>query len=165
MSLPVSNGSLLHAQSGKWNILLRPVSQPDHGSVHGIQPNQSAAHGIRYTALIQAYSNLRMKVNSSQNSYEPGARFTVRCLISEYGAPLEKRTSVSASAKFPDHSTTTVPFLQLAAGIYEASLLASFPGTYEFTVFARGFTSRNRPFTREQILTAAIWHPVAPGRQ
>jgi hypothetical protein len=155
MSLPVSNGSLLHAQSGKWNILLRPVSQPDHGSVHG----------IRYTALIQAYSNLRMKVNSSQNSYEPGARFTVRCLISEYGAPLEKRTSVSASAKFPDHSTTTVPFLQLAAGIYEASLLASFPGTYEFTVFARGFTSRNRPFTREQILTAAIWHPVAPGRQ
>jgi hypothetical protein len=98
-----------------------------------------------------------MKCTLSQTSYEPGGKIHLRCVISEYGVPLEKTTSVMSSIKFPDGSSGSVTLYKTAVGVYEIDLNANLSGIYEFVVHAAGFTSRNVPFTREQVVTAAVW--------
>ena len=43
------------------------------------------------------------------------------------------------------------------SGIYTASMIAALPGVYHFRVLAGGKTLRGRTFTREQLLTGAVW--------
>jgi hypothetical protein len=93
----------------------------------------------------------------SQNSYEPGALLNLRAVITEYGVPLTKDTSVKAVIKMPDGTSTTVALIKVGTGIYELELKANYAGIYELVIHASGFTSRNVTFTREQVLTAGVW--------
>ena len=161
MTLPVSDGASINAQTGRWNILLRTndkyyrkysSKQYDNNGYTGTN-----AHGIKYTALVHAYSNLRMKGTLSQTSYEPGGDIHLRCLISEYGVPLQKRSSGSASIQFPDGSSGNVVLSKTGTGVYETTIQANLPGIYKFVIHAKGLTSRNTAFTREQVLTCGVW--------
>ena len=161
MTLPVNDGAYVNAHSGKWSLLLK-IDQKYYrkyaASIEGNRQYQNAvAHGVKYTALVHAYSNLRMKCTLAQNSYEPGAKLRLRCLLSEYGVPLEKNSSVKAKVTLPDSSTSNLTFSKVGTGAYEAEMDANFAGIYRFNVAAAGFTSRNNPFTREQVLTAPVW--------
>ncbi len=158
MALPVRDGATVDAHTGTWNLLLRVNRKYYKRSLAQLESrHQAVGHGLKYTGLIHAYSNLRMNCTLTQNSYEPGARINVRCVITEYGVPLEKSSSVRASLIFPDGSSSTIGFSKTGTGAYEAQVEANQVGIYQFTVHATGFTSRNASFTREQILTAPVW--------
>lgn len=158
MTLPVRDGAAVDAHTGTWNMLLR-IDRKYYKRYLAQLDNQSqaASHGLKYTGLIHAYSNLRMNCTLTQNSYEPGAKINLRCLISEYGAPLAKPASVRADLRLPDGSSSSVVFSNVGTGAYEAQVDAYQAGIYRFTVRAGGFTSRNASFTREQVMTAPVW--------
>lgn len=157
MTLPVSNGAAINAQSGRWNILMKMNDKYYDRYKKSFSYQSSTPHGVKYTALVHAYSNLRMNCVLSQNQYSPGATLNLRCLISEYGVPLMKNASVRASLKMPDGSVNLLVLNKVSAGIYESQVTANYQGVYTFTVQANGFTSRNQAFTREQVVTGAVW--------
>jgi hypothetical protein len=47
--------------------------------------------------------------------------------------------------------------VEVDPGVFEVSTVASISGIYHFRVLAKGKTLRGVPFTREQLLTGAVW--------
>lgn len=162
LTMPVQNGAGISAQTGRWNIVLSVNERYWKKYLSMLDKDaelyrQAVQHGVKYTALVHAYSNLRMSCKRSQSSYEPGGTVNIRASITEYGVPLTKTASVRADLKMPDGTLTNVVFSKVSDGIYETSLQAHYNGIYTFTVKASGKTSRNAGFTREQVVTAAVW--------
>jgi Common central domain of tyrosinase/von Willebrand factor type A domain len=114
------------------------------------------AHGIRYNVSAQAFSNLRMHADLSQNSLQPGATLTVRATLSEYGIPVDHRAIVLAKLERPDNSQATIALAEIEPGIFEATTAAPMQGVYRFHILAGGATMRGLPFTREQDLSGAV---------
>lgn len=172
VSLPLPMGAA-EAHAGQWHALLAL------GRGGGIQTHALAAVGgafqpVRYSVMVQAYSNLTMAASMSQTSNEPGATIHVSASLREYDQPLLSPASVRAEMTRPDDSLAVIPFGPAGDGRYEASVLATQAGVYRFRILASGTTSRGRPFTRERLRTAAIWaggdkpprpphQPVDPG--
>ncbi len=115
------------------------------------------AHGMRYSLNVYSYSNLRMRARLLQNSLEPGALLTVRAVLTEYDLPIQQRATVRADMKRPDGTTAVVSLSEVEPGVFETSTIASIPGTYYFRIQSKGKTLRDRPFTREQIVTGVVW--------
>ena len=163
MTLPVDDGVTVHAHEGTWQLVLTVDRKmfKRYLSVLRDGPDKAyldvMAHGVQYTALVHAYSNLRMSCSLSQDSYEPGANMRLRCLLTEYGQPLQGGASVRALLTLPDGSTSTLSLALAGPGAYEASVGAALPGVYRFVVSATGSTSRHTPFTRAQVVTGAVW--------
>ena len=163
MTLPVDDGGAVHAHAGTWNLVLTvdPKMFKRYLSVLRDGPDKvyldTVAHGVRYTALVHAYSNLRMACSLSQDSYEPGAKLLLRCLLTEYGQPLQTTASVRAALTLPDGSASTLNLTGVGAGAYETTVTAAIPAVYPFVVSATGSTSRHTPFTRQQVVTGAVW--------
>lgn len=162
LTMPVQNGAGVHAQTGQWNMVLS-VNDRYWKKYLGMldkdaeRYRQAIQHGVKYTALVHAYSNLRMSCKRSQSGYEPGATVNIRAALTEYGVPLSKTASVRADLRMPDGTMTNVMFSKVSDGVYEANVAANYSGVYTFTVKASGKTSRNAGFTREQVVTAAVW--------
>lgn len=161
ITLPaVING--LASAVGTWNAIL---SLDDHGykkyltslerTHHSYSSVQS--HGIRYSLSVHSLSNLRMDARIIQTSLEPGATLHIRSLITEYGQPLSKNASVNVEIQRPDNTNVLLPLNKIEAGVFEEKISAVIPGIYHMRVLANGITSRNKPFTREQLLTGAVW--------
>jgi hypothetical protein len=117
----------------------------------------TAAHGIRYSLNVHAYSNLRMRARLAQTSNEPGATITVRAVLTEYGMPVATRATGRAELTRPDNTGATLAMAEVEPGIFEASTPGLLAGVYRFRIVAEGRTLRGRPFTREQTLTGAVW--------
>jgi murein tripeptide amidase MpaA len=118
------------------------------------------AHGVRYSLSVQSYSGLRLQGQLIQSSMEPGAILTVRAVLTEYGLPIPAtRASVKAEIERPDGTTAVLTLTETdpGSGIFTASTPASIPGVYHFRVLADGTTMRGRLFTREQLMTGAVW--------
>lgn len=161
LGLPVADGLNIKAQNGQWHMVLSVNKDYWKKYLHSLEDKElylsSISHGVKYTALVHAYSNLRLKCTKSQTSYEPGATVNLRAEITEYGVPLGKTSSVRAELKSPDGTISTIVLHKLSNGLYEANIKANYNGIYTFTVKALGKTSRNVSFTREQVITAAVW--------
>jgi len=73
---------------------------------------------------------------------------------------------VNAHLEYPDHTQGILPLTEIQPGIFESSMVANIPGIYRFLVDAQGVTYRGTPFTREQILNAAVFRgiPDTPGQ-
>ena len=128
----------------------------------GLSKNKDAyttavTHGVSYTALIHAYSNLRMRVTVAQNSYEPGAVISINSYLTEYGVPLTKLASVQATVTQPDGSKFLATLHKTNTGVYTYQMTASMAGIYTFVVHAEGLTTRNNKYTREQVATAVTY--------
>ena len=113
-------------------------------------------HGVRYSLSAQANSNLRMQGALTQSSLQPGATLTLRASLSEYGVPVDHRASVHAAVERPDNSQASLALLEIEAGSFEASTIASMQGVYRFRMVASGVTMHGVPFTREQLLSGAV---------
>ncbi|HEU4728977.1 MAG TPA: tyrosinase family protein [Kofleriaceae bacterium] len=113
--------------------------------------------GVKYSVSAHAFSNLRMQCRLDQTGLEPGATMTVRAQLSEYRVPVEQRAAVVAEVERPDHSRTTLALSEVEPGAYEATLVAAVAGTYQVRVIATGVSARGVPFTREQLLTGAVF--------
>src|SRR5260370_41920123 len=105
-----------------------------------------------------------MRGSIAQNSLEPSATMTLRVALDEYGLPVAHRAGVIAAMTRPDGSTGTLTLTEVQDGIFEVSTVATQSGVYRFHVVASGVTLRGKPFTREQLLTAAVFlggnHPL-----
>jgi hypothetical protein len=161
MTLPVNDGAAVDAHAGQWHILLRIDDKHRDRFLRTFASasdySQAAIHGAKYTAMVHAYSNLRMSCKLAQASYEPGAMLYLRAQLSEYGAPLQMPASVRAGVTLPDGTSTILTLHATVPGTYEAALPANLAGIYRFVVRAIGLTSRQVPFTREQLVTGAVW--------
>jgi hypothetical protein len=159
-TLPLPLGSK-PAHAGKWQALLevdeklfrKYSSLADQTFARG---SARLAHGIRYSVSAQAYSNLRMESNLSQNSLQPGARMTLRASLTEYGIPVDHRATIVAETKLPDNTSTMLALSEVEPGIFEANIVANLQGVYLFRLLASGLSMRGASFTREQLLSGSV---------
>lgn len=96
----------------------------------------------------------------TQDKYEPGAIFTLQATLKEYNLPVEKRAALQAELEYPDHTRGILYLTEKQPGVFETTMAAGMPGIYRFTVSAKGVTYKGVPFTREQILNAAVFHDI-----
>jgi IgA Peptidase M64/von Willebrand factor type A domain len=118
---------------------------------------QAIAHGLRYNFNVHTFSNLRMTVGVSQSSNEPGATLSVRAVLTEYGWPMDHRATVDARVEWPDGTMTSLPLSENGRGVFDASMIGTLAGIYTFDIRGAGLTLRGRPFTRQELRTAALW--------
>ena len=163
-TLPVPIG-VAGARAGKWHAVLT-VDEVYYKRYLASLDNYPKwyqtvkAHGVRYSLSVQSYSGLRLQAQLLQNSNEPGATLTVRAILTEYGLPIpSSRATVRAEFERPDGTSGVLAMLeeQPDTGIYTASMTAPLSGVYPFRVLANGKTLRGRDFTREHLLTGAVW--------
>ena len=163
-TLPVPIGAV-GARAGKWHALLSVDERYYKRYLATLEKypewyQKVLAHGVRYSLSVQSYSGLRLQARLLQDSQEPGATLTVRAVLTEYGLPIpSSRATVRAEFKRPDGTggVLVMPEEQPGSGIYTASTLAPLSGVYPFRVLANGKTLRGRDFTREHLLTGAVW--------
>lgn len=164
MTLPVPIGKA-GAGAGKWNAVLtvndgyykRYLSKLDK---YPDLYKKVLAHGVRYSLSVQAFSGLRMQARLVQTSNEPGAVMSIRAVLTEYGLPVgADRATVWSEFELPDGTKGILALAEdgVGTGIYTASLNASLTGVYKFRVLSHGKSLRSRDFTREHLLTGAVW--------
>jgi len=57
----------------------------------------------------------------------------------------------------PDGTKTTLTLAEIEAGVFEAALSATLAGVYRFRVLGSGRSLGGTLFTRERLLTGAVW--------
>lgn len=115
-------------------------------------------HGVRYNLSVHTYSNLRLQTTQFQDSYELGSNLTIRSQLTEYGLAIAGRAKVQAKQKNPDGSRALLDLDEIQPGVFETSIVARMAGVYQFNILATGNTFQGCPFTRERIVTAAVYH-------
>jgi hypothetical protein len=171
-TLPVAVGSGQHG--GTWHALLKVNDREFRKALSGIADNDReararfAAHGARYSVVVQSYSNLRMTADVSQSGYSPGATLRFRATLAEYGMPVEHRAHGHVELTRPGGTVAIVPLTEQEAGQLQASTIANDAGVYHARIVVRGATLRGTPFSREATGTAAVWRggdvPYVPPR-
>ncbi len=157
------------AHAGRWHLLLTLNRRYDGGqpgvSVAVHQPGSGwpgtpGEVSVQYSASVAAYSNLRMAAAVHQNSHEPGATLTLVASLTEYGAPFLGSATVQVDMTRPDGSQVLVALHAVNGepGRFEAHRTAAQAGIYSCHFLASGRTTREQPFTREALRTAAVWH-------
>ncbi len=165
---PVGKG----AHGGLWHALLE-VDEVDFKKALSTLDNDPArlrramAHGVGYSLSVHSFSNIRLESRLEQASLEPGATMIVRATLREYNIPVERRASMRAYLERPDGSNTVLGLAEVEPGVFETAILANLAGLYRFRVVATGSTLRGLPFTREHLLTGAVFQggdrPITPG--
>jgi hypothetical protein len=175
-NLPVAFPAGNH--TGEWFVILKinPNNFKKQISIlRDVDPKlfQSAAtHGVRYSVIVNTYSNLKMIASVNQSSFEPMANISLRSLLTEYGLPIENRANVNVEVTRPDSTKFIVQLAEIEPGIFEKIFVANTPGTYHCRFLANGATIRGNEFTREQTLNAAVFQggdrptaePTDPGK-
>ena len=161
MSLPAAVG-VGGAGAGTWHAVLT-LDPTGYRRWFGSRDNDPATrqsvqvHGVRYSVSVHSLSSLRMDARLVQSSNEPGATITVRVVLTEYGLPVEQRATVSVDIERPDHTSATLAASEIEPGVFEVKTVATLSGVYPIHVHASGATLRSKPFTREQLLSGAVW--------
>jgi hypothetical protein len=138
----------------RWQDYLRKLGGKDAAGRNAVG---SAIHGLRYAFTTQVRSSLRMDVNVTQSSREPGATCWLRATLLEYGYPLVKPANVWADVTDPKGAVTRVALRPTGIGTYQGSLVADFTGAWRVTILAEGKTSKGSPFQREALRSIAVW--------
>lgn len=120
--------------------------------------NRLERHGVGFTLTVQAHSNVRLTVSTSQSSRRPGTTATITTTLTDFGIPLAASASVTAHVEAPDGAASTVTLREQDVGRYVAGVPTPTAGVYRILVTARGQTLRGEPFTREQLRTLAVWN-------
>lgn len=168
-ALPAPIGAGAHG--GLWHAILevdpdlfkRYLSRLDNDPV---RLRRARAHGVRYSLNVHAFSNIRLDARLEQDSLEPGATLSLRATLMEYGIPVDRRASVLAHVERPDGSKITLSLFEIGPGAFETTTRANLAGLYLIRVVASGYSLRGLPFTREHLLTPAVFrggdNPVTP---
>ena len=113
--------------------------------------------GAAYCLSVHALSNLRMRATLTQSAFVPGSDLMLRAVLTEYGVPIEGRARVEAQVTYPDGSAGTLGMTEEPGGVFGLALRANLAGIYRITVRAEGGSIRGVSFSREAVLTAAVW--------
>lgn len=159
-SLPLPLGAGAHA--GPWHAVLALDEARFKRFLGSLRDKDQAefarvaAHGIHYSLNVHAWSNVKLKARVDQSGILPGSLLQISATLTEGGVPLQAGAVVRAELLRPDGSQAVLLLSPAGPGAYEASLRGTMTGSYRFRVVAEGSTWRGRPFTREEIVTAAI---------
>lgn len=115
------------------------------------------AHGLPFILNVHAVSDLEMKVTATQFSHAPGSSLDVRATLTDSGVPLERRAFVSMVVTKPDGSQDTVTLNESEPGVHRATMPLTQVGLYSLLIKGRGQSFSGKPFTREELRTAATW--------
>jgi hypothetical protein len=153
-------------QAGMWHAILE-IDKTLYKRILSVlkdkNPNAAGnlqAKGAQYCLSVHSFSNLRMNAAVTQNAYEPGSTFTLRANLKEYNLPVEKRAQVRAALEYPDHTHASLLLAEIQSGVFETAMVANLPGIYRFNMLAEGVTYQGVPFTREQLLNAAVFREI-----
>lgn len=161
-TLPVAVGGGQHA--GQWHALLEVDKREVQKVLSHLRDQPTASiqefqtHGARYNVSVQTWSNLKMTVGIEQTGFEPGATLSFRATLTEYELPVERRARVDVELIRPGGSTVTLAMSETGPGIFEVSTVAAWSGIYQARIKATGSTLRGSPFTREHLLSTAVWN-------
>lgn len=81
----------------------------------------------------------------------------MRAVLTEYELPVERRARAAVELTRPGGSTVTLAMSETGPGIFEVSTVAPWSGIYQARIMATGTTLRGSLFTREHLLSAAVW--------
>jgi hypothetical protein len=129
---------------------------------------RTLVHGLHYAFTTQALSSLRMQVDVTQTSREPGALAWIGVKLTEYGYPLEPIAKVVCELTAPDGGKSTLELEAVDHGYYQGSFKAMIAGAFRVGIQAEGTTTAGNPFHREAIRTVSVWRggdqppPVPP---
>jgi hypothetical protein len=155
-TLPVP-GPFSSEGPGQWELLLDWRRKPNPDQINRQASIGAGRHGLRYTVLVHARSELEMLATLAQSRRTPGAQVTVRARLSQYeNVPIDG-ARVRARIRYPDGSATTLALFPQGDGVYEGTFTAGLPGVYPVRITAEGRSLRGAPFTREALRTAAVW--------
>lgn len=162
ISLPAAVGSGAH--EGTWHALLHMDPEAFREYLQWIEETDPRGfdvvrtHGVRYTLNVHAQSNLRLHASIAQDSLEPGATMTIRARLREYERlPVSGSATVRADLEEPDGTTYTLALDEISPGVFETTHMAHHSGVYPVRVHAEGTTAQGRHFTREHLLTGAVY--------
>ncbi len=179
IALPLPGGPGAHG--GSWHVVLevddvrlkreiaRMARDVEQGRVPRVDLERVRAHGPRYAVTVSSWSNLRMSARLTQTGFTAGATLRLSAVLTEYGVPLERRARATAEILRPDGILLTRPLVEETAGAFAGEVTAALDGVWRVRVRAAGRAHGGRPFTREQLLSAAILvggvrPPPAPSR-
>ena len=160
--LPVASSPAAHA--GIWTANIS-IDKRGFAKYLGILENRKdivglqrvRAHGLPFTLTVHAESNLEMKVVTTQLSHKPGSSVEVTTTLTESGIPLEGRAVVRMDVSKPDGTMQTVVLHEVEPGVHRTNLLLDQVGHYPLLIKAAGQTFSKKPFTREELRSAATW--------
>jgi murein tripeptide amidase MpaA len=155
-TLPVPGPSSFEGP-GRWELLLDWRRKPNPDVVLRQAAAGIGQHGLRYSVLVHARSELEMTATLAQTSRVPGAQVTVRARLSQYQEIPIEGARVRARVRFPDGSASTLWLAAQGEGVYQGTFTASLSGVYRVRITAEGRSLRGAPFTREALRTAAVW--------
>lgn len=167
-------------RQGRWHLVLRldekevikilenrgqsgSPNNPREVAKHSELLEELRLHGVAYSAIVQTYSNLSLAVDVSQSDTAPGADIAMKARLSEYGGPLQGSASITVELTEPDGDVHHIAMSHEGDGCFVAITDAPFAGLYKMRFLARGFTYRERPFTRELTRTVSIYNPTDNG--
>ncbi|AYF97286.1 S8 family serine peptidase [Protaetiibacter intestinalis] len=116
-----------------------------------------ARRGLPGTVLVHASSSLRMRVDTEQDSLEPGAKARLVAWLTEYDVPVSGRAQVRATVTEPSGAQYDVDLTESAPGEFVEAIGLGAPGVYTVLFRAEGKTFRGTPFTREEVRTLSVW--------
>jgi len=114
-------------------------------------------HGLPFTLTVHAESNMEMKVATTQLSHVPGSNVEVVATLTESGIPLEGRAIVRMDVTRPDGTTHTVVLHEDEPAVHRTTLPLTQIGHYPLLIKAAGQSFSRKPFTREELRSAATW--------
>lgn len=161
LNLPVPVGAGAH--EGTWQAVLQVDGRRYKRELARLKKeNPDLAkrvqnRGVSYSLNVHTLSNLRMAARLDQAGLQPGTDFVIHVLLTEYGIPVEQRATVIANIESPDGTRALRALAEVAPGVFEVTTRASLAGIYRVTVRAAGTTMRGLPFTREQLMTGAVF--------
>lgn len=118
---------------------------------------RARTHGLQFTLTIHAESNLEMKVTATQLSHAPGSNVEIVATLTESGIPLEGRAVVRMDYTMPDGTAHTVVLHEDEPGVHRTVLQLPQTGLYPLLIKAAGQSFSKKPFTREELRSAATW--------
>ncbi|HEY3493974.1 MAG TPA: hypothetical protein VGK73_04780, partial [Polyangiaceae bacterium] len=115
---------------------------------------------VPYTFLVHSYSSVALRAWLRQESFEPGAKASLRATLLDSGALPLAETRITAEVTRPDGSPFELGFSRVSKqpGHYAATLVTSQPGVYRCRVLARARSAECHSIQREQTLTAQVWY-------
>jgi hypothetical protein len=152
MGLPALPLDPSGSHGGKWTAILQVGRASDLPGVAA----QAARLQMPYSLVVHSYSSLQFRARLAQSGYAPGSLLMLTATLSEYSVPVAGRATVWAEMVRPDGTSKVVTMKEDDPGRFTAATTETVAGLYRFRVRATGVTFRERPFTREQTLTAVI---------
>jgi hypothetical protein len=153
MGLPALPIDPSGSHGGKWHAILQLGKT---AYVASEVAAQATWLHMPYSLVVHSYSSLKFRAGITQSGYAPGSQLMLTATLSEYGVPVQGRATVWAEMARPDGTSKVLTMKEEEPGRFTATSTEAVAGLYRFRVRAIGVTFRERPFTREQTLTAVI---------